>query len=462
MGFRDRLAHAWNAFKANETKRDFSYTTSMTTGMSSSSRLDRTPLRIGTERTILASIYSRIAIDVAAIEIRHSRVDENGRFLEEITSNLNECLKVSANKDQTSRAFFMDAVLSMFDEGVIAIVPVDTDIDITKSTSYDIRSMRTGRITQWYPDAVQIDLYNDNKGIREEITLPKDRVCIIENPFYEVMNKPNSTLQRLRHKLALLDHLDDKQHSDKLNMIIQLPYAIRNQTKRDMAEERRKEIEVQLTDNKYGIAYVDGTEKIIQLGHSIESDLPEQIEKLTSQLYNQMGAPETVFDGTADEKTMLNYYSRTVEPIVSAIVDEMHRKFLTKTARTQGQAITFFREPFALVPIGDLADVADKFTRNEIVSSNEFRAILGYKPVNTERANELVNKNINPVNPGENNIDPSMAYDENYQNEEVSPLDDSIDVNNMTPDELEAYLAQLEAFDDELNDLESQVDDYER
>ena len=361
MKFTDRLAHAWNAFMARDKDPGAMQAPVMSGTMTSSYRMDRTPLRIGTERSIIASIYNRIAIDVAAIEIRHARVNEDNSFQEVIKSGLNECLSISANKDQTARNFLMDVVLSLFDEGTVAIVPVDTTLDITKNNSYDIQSLRTGKITQWMPDHVRVEVYNDRRGIRSELVLPKDKVAIVENPLYQVMNEPNSTLQRLKHKLALLDATDDKQNSDKLNMIIQLPYTIKSQSRMEQAEERRKQVEMQLTDSKYGVAYIDGTEKIVQLGHPLENRLIEQIEYFTNQLYAQLGLTTEVFNGTADEQVMLNYNSRTVEPIVSAIVDEMHRKFLTKTARTQGQAILFFRNPFALTTVDNLASVADSF-----------------------------------------------------------------------------------------------------
>jgi hypothetical protein len=373
----------------------------------------------------------------------------------------------------------------MFDEGTVAIVPVDTTLDITKSNSYDIQSLRTGRIVQWYPDYVRVDVYNDHTGRREEITLPKSKVCIIENPLYQVMNEPNSTLQRLKHKLALLDATDDRQNSDKLNMIIQLPYTIKTETRMAQAEERRKQVEMQLTDSKYGVAYIDGTEKIVQLGHPLENRLIEQIEYLTNQLYAQLGLTPSVFDGTADERIMLNYNNRTIEPIVSAIVDEMHRKFLTKTARTQGQAIVFFRAPFSLVTVDNLAEIADKFTRNEILNSNEVRAILGYKPVDTARAEELLNKNINPV------VDPSMMQDPNAamppgaaqpgmpgsegmapaqegaapegapdgQNQNPEEAAGTTSLDQLSKEELESYLEKLKAYENELNDLDKQVDE---
>lgn len=463
MKIGDRLKHAWNAFNLQETKAYQTYQTAKPV-MTSSTRLDRTPLRVGTERSIIASIYNRIAIDVSAIEIRHSRVDNNGRFVDVINSSLNECLELSANKDQTSRAFFMDVVLSMFDEGTVAIVPVDTTIDITRTTSYDIQTMRTGKITQWMPDDVRIELYNDRTGRREELTLPKSKVCIIENPLYEVMNRPNSTLQRLKHKLALLDATDDKQNSDKLNMIIQLPYTIKSKSRMEQAEERRKQVELQLTNNKYGIAYIDGTEKIIQLGHPVENNLMEQIEMLTNQLYAQLGLTSKVFDGTASEAEMLNYNNRTIEPIVSAIVDEMRRKFLTKTARTQGQSISFFRDPFSLVTVSNLADIADKLSRNEIVAGNEFRGILGFKPVDSPRADELLNKNINPVdnqNGGYPMTDES-AYPESGSgipvDEQGSMPDLDMNTDEMSDEELKSYLDKLESYGLELDELESQVD----
>lgn len=469
MKIRDRLSHAWNAFTSDEKKKSSIYAINATQGMTSSYKLDRTPLRLGTERSIIASIYNRIAIDVAAIEIRHARVDQNNRFQEEIPSSLNECLSIAPNKDQTIRSFIMDVVLSMFDEGYVAIAPIDTDIDITMTNSYDIRSMRVGKIVQWMPDYVRLDIYNDKKGIREELVFPKDKVCIIENPLYQVMNEPNSTLQRLRHKLALLDATDDKQNSDKLNMIIQLPYSIRSEARMAQAEKRRKEVEVQLTESKYGVAYVDGTEKVIQLGHPIENRLVEQIEYFTNQLYAQLGLTAQVFDGTADPQVMLNYNNRTIEPIVSAIVDEMHRKFLTKTARTQGQAIVFFRAPFSLVTVDNLAEMAERFTRNEILNSNEVRALLGYKPVDSVRAEELLNKNINPVmnDPSMVNPDamqPGVPIDSGDQNEEETtpsiPNDEEItDFSAMDEADLRSYLKKLESYQLELDELDKQVDE---
>lgn len=486
MKFTDRLAHAWNAFTSKEKNPSSQYSPKITQSMTSTYPLDRKPLRIGTERSILASVYNRIALDVAAIEIRHARVDQNGRFQEEISSNLNECLSVSANKDQTIRAFIMDVVLSMFEEGYVAIAPIDTTLDITKTNSYDIQSIRVGRIVQWMPDHVRLELYNDRTGHREELTYQKSKVCIIENPLYQVMNEPNSTLQRLKHKLALLDATDDKQNSDKLNMIIQLPYTIKTESRMQQAEERRKQVEMQLTDSKYGIAYIDGTEKIVQLGHPLENRLIEQIEYFTNQLYAQLGLTPAVFDGTADAQVMLNYNNRTIEPIVSAIVDEMHRKFLTKTARTQGQAIVFFRAPFSLVTVENLADMAEKLTRNEVLNSNEVRAILGYKPVDTQRAEELLNKNINPVanDPSmmmPNMMDPSMMNPSmmnpdmaNQLTDQGIPMDNQNEEQDSTAipgdtelqsydklskEELQSYLEKLESYVVELDELDKQVDD---
>lgn len=469
MKFSDRLSHAWNAFIAADKNPVQMYNPSITQGMTSSYRMDRTPLRIGTERSILASIYNRIAIDVAAIEIRHAKVNEDNSFQSVIKSGLNDCLSISANKDQTARAFFMDVVLSMFEEGVVAIVPVDTTIDITKSNSYDIHSLRTGKIKQWMPDHVRVEVYNDQKGIRSELVLPKNTVAIIENPLYQVMNEPNSTLQRLKHKLALLDATDDKQNSDKLNMIIQLPYAIKSQSRMEQAEERRKQVEMQLTDSKYGIAYIDGTEKIVQIGRPLENRLIDQITYFTDQLYAQLGLTPDVFNGTANEQVMLNYNSRTIEPIVSAIVDEMHRKFLTKTARTQGQAILFFRNPFALTTVNNLASVADSFTRNEILSSDEIRALLGYKPVNTNRSQELLNKNINPIGDDQmamesagdmgQNEEGGMPTEDAGMGEESSELPDISEFEGMSEEDIMAYIEQLGAFGEELDELDKQAEE---
>lgn len=386
----ERLQHAWNAFLDKGAVRQTDPYTTYISGR----RPDRARLRRGTEKSIISSIYTRIAIDVAQIEINHVRVDENGMFTEIIDSGLNNCLTVEANIDQTGREFIQDVVLSMFDEGCVAIVPVETTIDPKTTGAYDITSMRTGRVVQWYPRHVKLEVYDDRVGRKKQIVLPKEVVAIIENPLYAVMNEPNSTLQRLIRKLSLLDSVDEQAGSGKLDLIIQLPYVIKTKAREEQAEKRRKDIENQLSGSKYGIAYTDGTERITQLNRSLENNLLKQIEYLTSMLYSQLGLTEEVFNGTADEKVMLNYYNRTIEPIISAIADNIKRKFLTKTARSQNQSIYFFRDPFRLVPVNDLAEIMDKFTRNEVLTSNEGRAIIGYKPVDSARANELINKNI--------------------------------------------------------------------
>ena len=441
---RERFSKAWNAFIAKDKRGDAEYITSPSMGYTTTYREDKTRLRLGSERTIIASIYNRIAVDVAAINLQHCRVDQNGKYLEPIQSELNQCLRLSANIDQTAREFMVDAVLSLLDEGTVAVVPVDTTVDITNNNSYDILSIRTGRITQWYPEHVRVDLYNDRTGRHEELTLPKAVVAIIENPFYEVMNKPNSTLHRLRSKLALLDATDDKQNSEKLNLIIQMPYGLKGKNREERAKERLKDIEMQLVDSKYGIAYMDATEKIVQLGHPIENKLLEEIQYLTEQLYAQLGLTPAVFDGTADEKEMIQYYNRTLEPLLAAFVDEFNRKFLTRTARSQGQAISYFRDPFRLAPVETLAAIADSFTANEIVSANEFRAVLGFQPVDDARADALLNKNINPLKDDPNASVP-MADDsgETYQN------GNHLDVESMGLEEAQEYLRQLEELEKE-------------
>ena len=393
MGLGDRIRNGWNAFMnrdPTEELRSFPYY-----GTISTNRPDRTRLLPGNERTIINAIENRIAIDVASAKIIHARLDENGRFQNEINSGLNSCLTLSANKDQTGRAFIQDVAISLLDEGCIAVVPVDTDIDLTKNDSYDILTLRVGKIITWYPDHVRVRLYNDRTGRYEELTLEKEKVAIIENPFYSVMNEPNSILKRLNRKLQLLDAVDEQTSSGKLDLIIQLPYVIKTEQRRQQAENRRKEIEMQLTGSKYGIAYTDGTEKVIQLNRSLENNLMTQVEYLTSMLYSQLGITEEILKGTADEKTMLNYNNRIIEPLLSCITDEFKRKFLTPTARTQRQSITFYREPFKLVPVNDLAEIADKFTRNAILSSNELRGLIGFKPVDDPKADELRNKNLN-------------------------------------------------------------------
>lgn len=391
MGFTTRFQHAWDAFfnkdPTNNNFRDI--------GMSYSYRPDRPRLTRGNERSIVTSVYNRIALDASAINIQHVRLDDNGRFLSEIKSGLNTCLTLDANTDQTGRAFIQDIVMSLLDEGCVAIVPIITDMNPTVTGSYDIFSMRTGKILDWYPNHVRVRVYNEKVGRKEDILLPKKIVGIVENPLYAVMNEPNSTMQRLIRKLSLLDVTDEQTASGKLDLIIQLPYVIKTPARRQQAEERRKDIEMQLAGSKYGIAYTDGTERITQLNRSVENNLMKQIEYLTSMLYSQLGITQTILDGTADDKTMLNYYSRTIEPIISAIVDEMKRKFLTKTARSQNQSISFFRDPFKLVPVNDIAEIADKFTRNEIMTSNEIRQIIGMKPSEDPKADQLINSNIN-------------------------------------------------------------------
>lgn len=390
MGITDRLQHAWNAFLDNDRRRPYQYM-----GYSSYNKPDRVRFTRGNERSIVTSVYNRLALDVAAIGIKHVRLDENGRYTEEINSGLQNCLNVEANIDQTGRAFLQDVVMSMLDEGCVAIVPVDTTINPNVSGSYEINTMRVGKILEWYPAHVRVRLYNDQKGIHEEVTLPKSTVAIIENPLYAVINEHNSTMQRLIRKLNLLDVVDEQSGSGKLDLIIQLPYVIKSEARRKQAEDRRKDIEMQLAGSKYGIAYTDGTERITQLNRPAENNLMHQIEFLTNMLYSQLGLTQAILDGSADDKTMLNYYNRTIEPIIAAIVDEMKRKFLTKTARAQKQSLMFFRDPFKLVPVADLAEIADKFTRNEIMSSNEIRQIVGIKPSDDPAADELRNKNLN-------------------------------------------------------------------
>ena len=394
MGIRDRLQHAWNAFVYN----DNTYADPQNLGGLSTFKPDRVHFSRGVERSIVTSVYNRLALDVSSIAIKHVRLDENGRFKEEVDSGLQNCLNVEANIDQTGRAFLQDVVMSMLDEGCVAIVPVDTTIDPAKSGSYEINTMRTGKILEWYPAHVRVRVYNDKRGIHEEIVLPKSAVAIIENPLYAVINEPNSTMQRLIRKLNLLDVVDEQTSSGKLDLIIQLPYVIKSEARRKQAEERRKDIEMQLSGSKYGIAYTDGTERITQLNRPAENNLMKQVEYLTSMLYSQLGLTQSIMDGSADDKTMLNYYNRTVEPILAAITDEIKRKFLTKTARSQKQTVMYFRDPFKLTPVVDLAEIADKFTRNEIMTSNEIRQIVGMKPADDPSADELRNKNLNQSN----------------------------------------------------------------
>ena len=416
--FLERLQHGWNAFLSREPTEEYK---SVYEGYGFSYRPDRPRLHRGNERSIVTAVYNRIAVDVAQVSIRHVRLDENERIKETITSGLNYCLTTEANVDQTGRSFIQDIVMSMLDEGVVAVVPVDTNVNPKNTDSYDIRTMRVGKIVEWRPQHVKVNLYNERTGRHEDVTLPKRMVAIIENPLYAVMNEPNSTLQRLIRKLNLLDSIDEQSGSGKLDLIIQLPYAIKTEARRKQADERRKAIIDQFASSKYGIAYIDSTEHVTQINRSLENNLQSQVEYLTSMLYNQLGMSKEIFDGTADEVKMLNYNNRTIEPIVTEITDEFSRKFLTKTARTQAQSVSFFREPFKLVPVNQLADIADKFTRNEILSSNEVRAIIGYKPSDQPGADELRNKNLNQS--AEQMMDPSQMMgpeegEEYYPDEE--------------------------------------------
>lgn len=395
MGVITRFKNAWNAFTGRDpTHRPPNYYGGYYY------RPDRIRLTRGNERSFIAAVYTRIAIDVAATSFELAKLDDNGRYCSKIDSGLNDCLNISANVDQTGRAFMQDVVMSLLDEGSVAIVPVETDINPDTTESYDIYNMRVGKITEWYPTDVRVEVYNERIGRKQDLILPKNTVAIVENPFYQIMNEPNSTAQRLIRVINNLDILNDNNCSGKLDLIIQLPYVIKSDARREQAEARRKDIEMQLAGSKYGIAYTDGTEKITQLNRAVENNMLSQVQYFTTMLLNQLGMPESVFDGTADEATMLNYHNRTIEPIVSAIVGEMNRKFLTKNARTRGHSIVFFRDPFRLVPVNQIAVIADKFTRNEILSSNELRQIIGYKPSADERADELRNKNISQPDGG--------------------------------------------------------------
>ena len=391
MGFfSDKLQHAWNIF-TNKDPTDLS----SIGGPTSSYRPDRPIPTMGKNQTIINSIINRIAMDIATININHVRVDDNNRFLDIIDSGLNECLSLSANLDQTSMAFIQDVVISMLDEGVVAIIPVDMETDPKLSGGFDIKSLRTASILEWRPDHVRVRVYNEKTGLKEDIEVPKRLACIIENPLYTVMNAPNSTMKRLIRKMYLLDMVDEQNSSGKLDLIIQLPYIVKSEARRQQAENRRKDIEMQLTGSKYGIAYTDGTEKITQLNRPVENNLFQQVEYLTNSLYSQLGMTPAIIDGTADEKTMLNYYNRTIDPIINAIILEMKRKFLTKTARSRKQSIMYFRNQFTLASVSEIAEIADKFTRNEIASSNDIRQLIGWKPSDDPSADELRNKNLN-------------------------------------------------------------------
>lgn len=409
--FGSRLKHAWNIFIGKDLADYY-----RDVGAGYSYRPDRPRLTRGNERSIVTSVYNRIALDSAAISIQHIKLDGNGRFIYTMDSGLNNCLTSEANLDQTGRAFIQDVVMSMLDEGCVAIIPVDTTFNPEITGAYDIKTMRTGKILEWFPQHIRVRVYNERTGNGEDLTLPKSMVGIIENPLYAVINEPNSTMQRLIRKLSLLDVMDEQNSSGKLDLIIQLPYVIKTEARRQQAEIRRKDIENQLSGSKYGIAYTDGTERITQLNRPVENSLMAQVQYLTSMLYSQLGITQSVLDGSADDKTMLNYYNRTIEPILSAIVDEVKRKFLTKTARKQGQSIAFFRDPFKLVPVSELAEIADKMTRNEIMSSNEVRQVIGMKPSEDPKADELRNKNMGQATDAENN---EKETKEEIQNEEL-------------------------------------------
>lgn len=408
MGLKDRLQHAWNAFTNNKDPTYY-----QDRGISYSYRPDRVRFSGGNEKSIVTSVYNRIAMDAAQIDIKHVQLDDDERYVSTIDSGLNNCLTVEANIDQTGRAFLQDVFMSILDEGCIAIVPTDTTLNPKVTSSYDILTMRTGKIIDWYPDKVRIRLYNEQTGKREEVLLPKKMVAIVENPLYAVINERNSTMQRLIRKLNLLDAIDEQSGAGKLDLIIQLPYTIKSEARRKQAEDRRKDIENQLAGSKYGIAYTDATEHVTQLNRSVDNNLMKQIEYLTSMLYSQLGITQAVLDGTADEKTMINYYNRTIEPIVSAVVDEMKRKFITKTARSQNKSIAYFRDPFGLVPVSNIAEIADKFTRNEIMTSNEIRQKIGMKPSDDPKADQLINSNIShPIEDQQMYPEEEVTYDE--------------------------------------------------
>ena len=409
--FGERLRHAWNAFNGNQQiqYRDI--------GSSYSYRPDRVRLSCRNERSIVTSVYNRIAMDIAAIKIRHVYTDDDGNFVSFINSGLDNCLSFEANIDESGRSFIQDVVLSMLDEGVVAIVPIDTDIDPDITKGYDVLSMRTGQIIDWYPRHVRVRVYDDRTGQKRDVLMAKSNVAIVENPLYSVINEPNSTMQRLIRKLVLLDAIDEQSGSGKLDLIIQLPYVVKSDSRKKQAEERRADIEQQLTGSKYGIAYTDGTEHITQLNRPVENNLMNQIEYLTSMLYSQLGINQSILDGTADDKAMTNYYARTCEPIVSAIVDSLKRTFLSKTARTRKQSIMYFRDPFSLVPLSELSELADKLTRNEIMSSNEIRQKIGLKPSNDPDADKLKNKNIS--HPDDSGGDNNTNEEEENQNGEV-------------------------------------------
>lgn len=442
MSFTDRIRNGWNAFMGRDpTKYRPNYGE---LGYGAASRPDRNRLSVANERSIITTIYNRIALDVANCNIKHVRIDDNGRYTETIRSGLNNVLTLDANVDQTGRAFIQDVVMSMFDEGCVAIVPTDTSLSPIDSGSYDILALRTAKITEWYPYDVKVKIYDENKGERQEILLPKKMVAIVENPFYAVMNEPNSTLQRLIRTLNRLDRTDEANASGKLDLIIQLPYVIKTEARKEQAENRRRQIEDQLVGSKYGIAYTDGTERITQLNRAVENNLWTQASDLTAMLYQQLGISQEILDGTAEEQVMLNYYDHTVNPILAAICEEMMRKFLTKSARTQGQYIKYFRDPFKLVPVNQLAEIADKLTRNEIASSNEIRAIIGWMPSDDPKADELRNKNLNASN--QEGMAPEMMGGENGEgmvDQNGNPQDQSQGVRFSNNDYVNNYIASL-------------------
>lgn len=423
MGLRDRLQRAWNLFSNRDPTKEYTRTD---LGMASYSRPDRIRLAPINERSIIAAVTNRIATDVAQLDIRHVKLDEQGRYIEDMASDLNECLTVEANKDQTGRAFRQDVAMSLIDEGCIAVIPIDTDDDITDGNLFKIITMRVGKIVEWYPDHIRVEVYNDRTGRREQRTVPKESVAIVENPFYAIMNEPNSTLRRLTRKLNMLDEVDELTSSGKLDIIIQLPYVVKGATKRAEAEKRRKEIERQLTNSKYGIAYTDGTEHITQLNRPAENNLMSQVQYLTDMLFSQLGITQSILDGTADEQTYNNYYDSTIEPIVTAIVDEMKRKFLTKTARTRGQSIMYFRNPFKLMPASKIAEVGGKLITAEVLTKNEVRGLIGFKPSEDPAADELSNPNINKKGEGDS---PVPGTKEQMPDEEPINLEKEDDTN---------------------------------
>ena len=444
---RSRLKSGWSAFNNREKQMEVARQVSQEYGvMSTGSRPDRVRLSTMSYKTVVAPIYTRLSIDLASIPMKHVRLDQNGRFLNQITSGLNDCLTLEANLDQTARSFMQDVTLNLFLHGTVAIAPVNTTQDPTTNGAYEIHDLRAGRVTEWQPQHVRVELYDELRGVREEIWLPKRSVAIIENPLYNVMNEPNSTLQRLIRKLSILDAVDEQSSSGKLDIIIQLPYVIKSESKRDQAEKRRKDLEFQMKESKYGVGYVDATEKITQLNRPAENNMLAQVEYLTNMLYGELGLTADVFTGAADERTMLNYHNRTLEPILSAVTMEMKRKFLTKTARTQGQSIEFYRDPFKLVAVGDIAEIADKFTRNEVMTSNEIRGVIGLMPSSDAKADELRNSNMPQQEPLQGEL---------IEDEEESTEPSEEDVMSQSFDEVDSELDRVIAeLEDELGDDE--------